>query len=118
MADTQTPLSPPLTDPQAAHEWFAHLYDQVTAVKVRYKLPVRTGWWADALHYETLAAFVNWVERYDSGEWDDPPGKLALLYDLERVSAMLRDGNDPFDPTAHRGAFDEFLAAIVAEASQ
>lgn len=27
---------------------------------------------------------VAWVGRYDSSEWDDPPGKLSLLYYLER----------------------------------
>ena len=31
-----------------------------------------------------------------SGEWDDPPGKLALLYDPERIAALLRDGGEPF----------------------
>ena len=63
-------------------------------------LPVRSWWWENPIQVEALAALAAWVERYDSGEWDDPPGKLALLYDLERVAAMLRDGNDPFYPAA------------------
>jgi hypothetical protein len=50
-----------------------------------------------------------WVTRYDSGEWDDPPGKLALLYDLERVSSLLRDGLDPFNPRRDRRAFERHL---------
>ena len=50
-----------------------------------------------------------WVERYDSGEWDDPPGKLALLYDLERVAALLRDGGEPFHPDRDRLAFARYL---------
>ena len=48
-------------------------------------------------------------QRYDSGEWDDPPGKLALLYDLERLAALLREGGDPFDPDRDRRAFARFL---------
>ena len=64
------------------------------------------------MQVETLAALAAWVERYDSGEWDDPPGKLTLLYDLERVAGMLRDGNDPFYPDRDRQAFKRFLAAL------
>ena len=51
---------------------------------------------------EVLAAYAAWVRRYDSGEWDDPPGKLALLFDLERVAAALRDGVDPFNAERDR----------------
>ena len=61
---------------------------------------------------EALAALAAWTERYDSGEWDDPPGKLALLYDLERVGALLRDGNEPFDPDRDRLAFARHLIEI------
>jgi len=78
-------------------------------------LPVRTLWWENPLQVEVLAALAAWVERYDSGEWDDPPGKLALLYDLERVSAMLRDGNDPFYPDRDRPAFKQFLAMLSGQ---
>ena len=70
-------------------------------------------WWENPLQVETLAALAAWVERYDSGEWDDPPGKLALLYDLERVAGMLRDGNDPFYPERDRPAFLRFLEGIA-----
>lgn len=38
--------------------------------------------------------------------------KLALLYDLERVAGMLRDGNDPFYPDRDRPAFRSFLEAL------
>ncbi len=48
------------------------------------------------------------VERYDSGEWDDPPGKLGLLYDVERVREPIR-GSDPFFPERDCGAFVRFL---------
>jgi hypothetical protein len=48
------------------------------------------------------------VARYDSGEWDDPPGKLALLYDIERVRGLVR-GREPFDRRRDPGAFCRFL---------
>jgi hypothetical protein len=44
------------------------------------------------MQVEALAALGAWVERYDACEWDDPPGKLSLLYDRERV---IRGGSDP-----------------------
>ena len=78
------------------------LWVDVCRLRERYMLPVRTCWWENPIQVEALAALAAWVERYDSGEWDDPPGKLALLYDLERVSAMLRDGNEPFYPDRDR----------------
>jgi hypothetical protein len=78
----------------------------------RYRLALRSGWWEDQLQVEALAAFAAWVARYDTGEWDDPPGKLALLYDLERVAALLRDGLDPFDPDRDRAAFTTYLVDI------
>ena len=73
---------------------------------------VRSGWWEDQIQVEALAAFAAWVQRYDSGEWDDPPGKLALLYDLERLAALLRDGNEPFHPDRDRLAFARHLLEI------
>jgi len=56
-----------------------------------------------------LAALSAWVEHYDSGEWDDSPGRLALLYDLERVTQLLRDGAEPFHPDPDRLAFATYL---------
>jgi hypothetical protein len=49
---------------------------------------------------------------YDVGEWDDPPGKLALLYDLEHISVLLRDGNEPFHPDRDRIPFTRYLITI------
>ena len=57
---------------------------------------------------EALAALAAWVERYDTGEWDDPPGKLGLLYDVERVRELI-GGGDPFYPDRDRTAFVKFL---------
>jgi len=107
-------MRPPVEDPQLCREWFEDLWLDVCRLRERYLLPVRSRWWENPIQVEALAALAAWVERYDSGEWDDPPGKLALLYDLERVAAMLRDGNDPFYPGRDRPEFDGFLAAINA----
>lgn len=108
-------MRPPLEDPKLAREWFEQLWDDVCALRVRYALPVRTLWWESPLLVELLAALAAWVARYDSDEWDDPPGKLALLYDLERISTLLRDGHDPFYPDRDRSSFEHFLAALVGQ---
>jgi hypothetical protein len=108
-------MRPPLDDPGLCREWFWDLWLDVCRLRERYRLPLRTRWWESPLQVEALAALAAWVARYDSGEWDDPPGKLALLYDLERVSAMLRDGNAPFQPDADRAAFSEFVAALTGQ---
>ncbi|MGO9972896.1 MAG: hypothetical protein ACLP01_08840 [Solirubrobacteraceae bacterium] len=90
--------------------WFEHLWSRVCMLRERYRLPVRTSWWSDQIQLEALAALAAWTERYDDGEWDDPPGKLALLLDLERIGALLRDGNEPFHPDRDRRMF---LAHLV-----
>jgi hypothetical protein len=92
--------------------WFEQLWSDVCALRERYRLAVRSGWWENELQLEALAALAAWVSRYDSGEWDDPPGKLALLYDLERVAALLREGMDPFHPDRDRTAFARHLIEI------
>jgi len=105
-------MRPPVEDPELCRAWFERLWLDVCALHRRYELRVESHWWERPLQVETLATFAAWVERYDSGEWDDPPGKLALLYDLERVSALLRDGGDPFYADRDRPAFDRFLELI------
>ena len=55
--------------------WFDRLWSEVCVLRDRYRLAIRSEWWADELQVEVLAAFAAWVQRYDSGEWDDPPGK-------------------------------------------
>ena len=89
--------------------WFEQLWRDVVMLRRRYRLPVRSGWWENELQIEALAATAAWVHRYDTGEWDDPPGKLALLYDLERVAQLLREGEDPFDPQRDRPQFERYL---------
>lgn len=97
--------------------WFEQLWAEVCVLRERYRLPVRSGWWENEIQLEALAALSAWVCRYDSGEWDDPPGKLALLYDLEHVSALLRDGVDPFNPERDRARFVRHLIELGCEPS-
>ena len=92
--------------------WFEQLWCDVCALRERYQLSIRSEWWEHQIQVEALAALAAWVSRYDSGEWDDPPGKLALLYDLERVAALLRDGGDPFHPDRDRLAFARHLLEL------
>ena len=93
-------------------QWFEQLWSDACALRKRYRLPPRSGWWSDQVQVETLAALAAWVEHYDSGEWDDPPGKLALLYDLERVAQLLRGGTEPFHPDRDRVAFARYLIGL------
>jgi hypothetical protein len=106
------PMAPTDLLPGERWLWWEQLWSDVCALRGRYHLPVRSAWWENPVQVEALAALAAWVERYDSGEWDDPPGKLALLYDLERVAALLRDGNDPFYPDRDRAQFKQFLAML------
>jgi hypothetical protein len=92
--------------------WFERLWTNVGMLRKRYRLAIRSGWWEDEVQLEALAALAAWTDRYDSGEWDDPPGKLALLFDLERIAALLRDGLDPFEPERDRSAFVAHLLSI------
>ncbi|MBV9466426.1 MAG: hypothetical protein JO206_06320 [Solirubrobacterales bacterium] len=92
--------------------WFEQLWSDACALKERYRLAIRSGWWEDQVQVEALAALAAWTQRYDSGEWDDPPGKLALLFDIERVGALLREGRDPFDPQRDRPTFARYLLEL------
>jgi hypothetical protein len=98
--------------PRERWRWFEQLWSDVCMLRERYRLSIRSGWWEDQVQVEALAAFAAWVERYDSGEWDDPPGKLALLFDLERVAALLRDGSRPFHPDRDRLAYARYLIEL------
>ena len=97
--------------------WFEQLWSEVCMLRDRYQLAIRSGWWENEIQLEALAALSAWVSRYDSGEWDDPPGKLALLYDLERVGALLRDGVDPFNAGRDRGSFVRYLIELGCQPS-
>jgi hypothetical protein len=92
--------------------WFEGLWSDVCALRGRYRLPVRSGWWEEDVQVEALAALAAWVDRYDSGEWDDPPGKLAVLFELDRVAELLKRGGGPFDPDRDRVAFVRHLVDL------
>jgi hypothetical protein len=92
--------------------WWEQLWVDVCALRDRYRLQVRSGWWEHSIQVEALAALAAWVDRYDCGEWDDPPGKLALLFELERIDGLLRDGTEPFHPRRDREVFLAHLTAI------
>ncbi|MBO0769574.1 MAG: hypothetical protein J2O48_12895 [Solirubrobacterales bacterium] len=103
-----------LDEPGQRRMWWGQLWHDVCLLRVRYQLPVRCRWWEDQIQVETLAALAAWVWRYDCGEWDDPPGKLSLLFELERIEPLLRDGRDPFQPEADRAAFEAYLERFEA----
>jgi len=109
------PLSAAGLNPKERWLWYEQLWSDVCMLGDRYRLAVRSGWWRDHVQVEALAALAAWVERYDSGEWDDPPGKLALLYDLERVAALLRDGSEPFHPDRDRPGFARDLIDLECQ---
>jgi len=105
------PLSCEGLYPRERWMWFEQLWSDVCALRIRYRLALRTGWWEDQVQVEALAALSAWVERYDSGEWDDPPGKLALLFDLERIALLLRAGGEPFHPSVLRPSLGSGLVS-------
>jgi hypothetical protein len=98
--------------PRERWMWFEQLWSDAIMLRERYYLALRSGWWTDPIQVEALAALASWVARYDSGEWDDPPGKLALLYDLERLGGLLRDGREPFRPDRDRAAYVAHLIEL------
>jgi hypothetical protein len=102
------PLAPANLLPRERWLWWEQLWSDVIALAERYRIAPAKDWWENGLQVEALAALAAWVARYDSGEWDDPPGKLALLHDLERVRELIR-GADPFVPERDRAAFCRFL---------
>ena len=109
------PLDPRDLYPRERWMWFEQLWADACMLRERYRLGLRSGWWEDAVQVEALAALAAWVDRYDTGEWDDPPGKLNLLYELERVAALLRDGLEPFHPGRDRGPFLRHLIESGAQ---
>ena len=77
----------------------------------------RRAWWdhiwEDAIQVEALAAFICWLELYDSGANGDPTGKLQLLWELERLRGVLRAGEHAFHAGRDRRAFEEYVARIL-----
>jgi hypothetical protein len=115
--ETRWPLDWRGLYPRERWLWFEQLWSDVCMLRDRYRLAIRAGWWENDVQLEALAALAAWVTRYDSGEWDDPPGKLALLFDLERVASLLREGLDPFHPQRDRSAFEAYLIELGCQPS-
>jgi hypothetical protein len=114
-ADDRWPLSYHGLGPVDRWLWFDQLWTEVTMLRERYRVMARSGWWEDEIQVEALAAVAEWTARYDSGEWDDPPGKLALLHDLQRVTELLRPGTQPFAPERDRAEFERYLQQLGCE---
>jgi hypothetical protein len=108
VGEQRWPMAPADLLPRERWLWWEQLWSDVIALAERYRIRPAKDWWEDGVQVEALAAMAAWVGRYDSGEWDNPPGKLALLYDLERVRALI-GGTDPFCPERDRAAFRRFL---------
>ncbi|MFZ0377881.1 MAG: hypothetical protein WCD11_21185 [Solirubrobacteraceae bacterium] len=102
------PMAPNNLLPRERWLWWEQLWADVISLSKRYRIRLGHRWWEDDAQVETLAALAAWVERYDSGEWDDPPGKLALLYDLDRIRALI-GGGEPFHPDRDYLVFARFL---------
>jgi hypothetical protein len=108
LAKQRWPMAPTHLLPRERWLWWEQLWNDVLMLGERYRVRPAKDWWEDRPAVEAIAAVAAWVARYDSGEWDDPPGKLALLYDLERVRELIR-GQEPFDADRDRAAFRRFL---------
>lgn len=108
LAERRWPMAPNHLLPRERWLWWEQLWSDVLMLAARYRIRPAKDWWEDATAVEALAALAAWVARYDSGEWDDPPGKLALLYDIDRVRELVR-GDEPFDSSRDHAAFARFL---------
>jgi hypothetical protein len=89
--------------------WFQELYAQAAHLDGRYRLGLRSGWWADDVQVEILAALGAWVGMYDYASWTDPEGKARLIFQLPAVRELLRGGAQQFDPEHDRDAFEQHL---------
>ncbi|MGH2870919.1 MAG: hypothetical protein ACRDL5_00445 [Solirubrobacteraceae bacterium] len=96
-------------DPGERRQWWEQLWLSAIALADRYRLALRSGWWQDQIQVEALSAFAAWVELYDTTTYTDPPGKLQLLSELDRLRTILRSGDSAFDPSRDRPAFQQHL---------
>jgi len=92
--------------------WWDQIWKDAIQLRDRYKLPLRSGWWRNDVQVETLAALAAMVSGYDQGTWNDPIAKLQLLQQLDQIRALLRDGDDVFDPQRDRDRFVAHLTDI------
>jgi hypothetical protein len=98
--------------PRQRREWWEDAWNAAISLSARYRLALRRGWWEDAIQVEAIAAFHAWLRLYDTGAYTDPPGKLQLLWELERLRAVIRAGEATFDPVADRTSFELYLDTV------
>jgi hypothetical protein len=103
-------------DPGEQRRWWEELWTQATALSARYRLALRSGWWEDAVQVELLATLAAWVGLFDSGAWTDPPSKMQLLFELDRVRGMLRGGEHMLHAARDRDAFEQHLEKLGCHA--
>jgi hypothetical protein len=92
--------------------WWEHVWQAAIMLATRYRIALRRGWWEDSVQVEAVAAFHAWLRLYDTGAYTDPPGKLQLLWELDRLRSALRAGESAFDPEADRPLFELHLEAL------
>ena len=62
------PMAPHgLLPPERWRRW-EQLWSDVIALRTRYPLAVRSGWWEDQVQVEALAALAAWVARLGSAK--------------------------------------------------
>lgn len=98
--------------PAARAIWWDQLWDDAIKLRDRSRLVLRSAWWEGDIQVEALAALVALVSGYDTGAWNDPVGKLQLLFGLDRIRTLLHAGQDVFDPDGDRPAFAEHLLHV------
>jgi hypothetical protein len=101
--------------PEDRAAWWSQLWLDAASLADRYRLSLRSGWWEDSIQVEALQAFAAWARLYDSGSYTDPPGKLQLLFELERLRAVLRAGEQPLDASRDRPLFDRYVQQLNAD---
>jgi hypothetical protein len=92
--------------------WWERLWLDAIALSDRYRLGLRAGWWEDSVQVEALGAFSTWTQMFDTGVYNDPQGKLNLLWQVDRLRHALRGGEHAFDPARDRAAYETHLAEI------
>ena len=104
--------------PAQRRAWWDHIWSATVRLAGRYRLALRSGWWQDQIQVEALAAFICWLELYDSGANADPTGKVQLLWELERLRGLLRAGEHAFHPGRDRDAFDRYVDRTLDGAAE
>jgi hypothetical protein len=104
--------------PAQRRAWWDHIWSGAVRLAGRYRLALRSGWWQDQIQVEALAAFICWLELYDSGANADPTGKVQLLWELERLRGLLRAGEHAFHPGRDRGVFERYVDETLAGAGE